>query len=170
MRHPLQELPLHQFLPAMQDSKHLRNNKRPLSPGGTAIISPAKRRNLAGQDMFSPERTFKSPPSSLRNTASASRFTDVLVGPQSPARILDFGLPKHLPGDPEKRPFSEFPVDDDVDLTPTRRQPSSSRLAPSPELKPHGIRTRRTEPDDVFNDAPLCRPNMSLTMLLYSHS
>jgi len=159
MRRPLEELPLYQFLPAVQDSKHSRNNKRPLSPGGAALLSPAKRRNLAGQDMFSPERTFQSPPSSMRSTALASRFSDVLFGPQSPARVLNFGLPKHFPGDPEKRPVSEIPVND-VDLTPARRQPSSSRLAPSPELKPHGIRTRRTDADDVFSDAPLCRPNI----------
>jgi len=160
MRRPLEELPLHQFLIAVQDSKHSRNNKRPLSPGGTAILSPAKRRNLAGQDMFSPERTFQSPSSSMRTTALASRFSDVLFGPQSPARILNFGLPKHFPGDPEKRPVSEIPVNNDVDLTPTRRQPSSSRLAPSPELKPQSIRTRRTGADDVFSDDPFCRPNI----------
>ena len=155
MRRPLQELPLYQFLPAVQDDMHGRNNKRPLSPGGTAIISPVKRRNLAGQDMFSPERTLKSPrPSSLKSIASGSKFSDLLTGPHSPARILDFGLPKHLAGDPEKRPVS---VDDDVDLTPTRRHPSSSRLAPSPELKPRDTRTRGTETNDVFSNPPVCR-------------
>ena len=53
MRRPLQDLPLLQFLPAMQDGILARNNKRPLSPGGAVIITPAKRRNLAGQDMLS---------------------------------------------------------------------------------------------------------------------
>lgn len=44
--------------------------------------------------------------------ASPARFSDVLVGPASPARILDFGLPKTHGGEPVKRPFStqtQFP-------------------------------------------------------------
>ena len=51
--------------------------------------------------------------------------------------------------------------DIDVDLTPTQRLPSSSRLAPSPDLKPQGSRTRRTEVDDVFIDPTPCRPSPS---------
>ena len=150
-RPPLQELPLHQFLPVAQDNKQhqVRMNKRPLSPGATPVISPAKRRNLAAQDVFPPEATFRN------SFTSPARFRQVLAGPASPAKVLDFGLPKHLVGDPEKRLLAEH-------VTPTRPQPSSSRLAPSPELKPQVVRpTRHDAVADVFFDSPIARPQSS---------
>lgn len=131
-RLPLQELPLHQYLPAVPDNKQIRTNKRPLSPGGTAFISPAKRRNLTAQDIFSSERTFESTSTSLRKSVtSPTRFSNILLGSGSPARILDFGLPTHLAGDPEKCSLADTRP---ADATP-RQKSSTSQLAPSPELK-----------------------------------
>ncbi|KAF9534750.1 hypothetical protein CPB83DRAFT_888721 [Crepidotus variabilis] len=157
-RKPLQELPLDKFLLAVHDSsgtKQSRTNKRPLSPGDISVVSPAKRRNLAAQGVFPSEIPFKSPPSSLRKSfASPARFTDVLAGPESPARVLNFGTPKHLTGDPQKRLATQL----HEQATPTQQQPSSSRLAASPELKPRLARSTRQDyhipsPDDVFSDS-----------------
>ena len=148
-RSPLQELPLHQYLPAVPDNKQIRTNKRPLSPGGTAFISPAKRRNLTVQDIFSSERTFESTSTLLRKSvASPTRFSNILVGSGSPARILDFGRPTHLAGDPEKCSLTDTRP---ADATP-RQKSSSSQLAPSPELKSKLVRSTATRDDDeVFS-------------------
>jgi hypothetical protein len=145
-RLPLQELPLHQYLPAVPDNKQIRTNKRPLSPGGTAFISPAKRRNLTVQDIFASERTFESTSTSLRkNVTSPTRFSNILVGSGSPARILDFGLPTHLAGDPEKSSLADTRP---ADATPRQK----SQLAPSPELKSKLVRSTSTGDDDeVFS-------------------
>ena len=64
---------------------------------------------------------------------SPARFSDVLAGPASPARILDFGLPKKdHGGEPMKRSSLH---------TPTQTQiPSRKILAPSPELNERTFR------------------------------
>lgn len=147
-RSPLQELPLHHYLPAAPDSKQIRTNKRPLSPGETAFISPAKRRNLTVHDIFSSERTFVSTPTSLRKGfTSPTRFSDMLDSSGSPARILDFGRPKHLAGDPEKCSFSS-----DVRPATPHQKYSNSQPPRSPELKHQPVRTASPrDSDDVFS-------------------
>lgn len=102
---PLLELPLERFLPSHPNtpSKSVRSHKRPLSPGSPISYSPTKRRILNSEGIFACEKSCKSLMSSGK--ASPARFSDVLVGPASPARILDFGLPKTHGGEPVKRPF-----------------------------------------------------------------
>ena len=103
---PLQELPLARFLPTHPNtpSKSVRSHKRPLSPGSPNSYSPTKRRILNSEGIFASEKTCKTFMPSGK--ASPARFSDVLVGSASPARILDFGLPKPHGGDPGKRPLS----------------------------------------------------------------
>ena len=62
--------------------------------------------------------------------ASPARFNDVLVGSTSPAKILDFGLPKTHGGESVKRPF------------PTQTQIPSLPLWKTPIPPPH----RRVSP------------------------
>jgi hypothetical protein len=126
---PLRELPLDQFLP---QNPNLRPNKRPLSP---ILYSPAKRRILNEEGIFSPEKTRKSP-ISVRGTPS--RFTGTLSGPSSPARKLDFGTPKHPVKDSGAPNMS----------TPARPASSSNRLAPSPELKSNSQSSRSADETD----------------------
>ena len=102
---PLQELPLERFLPTHTNppSKSVRSHKRPLSPGSPNLYSPTKRRILNSEGILASEKTCKTHMSSGK--ASPARFSDVLVGSASPARILNFGLPKTHGGEPVKRPF-----------------------------------------------------------------
>lgn len=159
-REPLQELPIEQFSLAIHDYsgvKQSRTNKRPLSPGGTPIVTPVKRRNIAAQGIFPSEKTFKSPPSSLRKCfGSPARFSDVLAGPESPARILDFGPAKQLIGDPQKRSALQ---QQHGEVTPSRHRPSNSCLATSPDLKPRSSRSTRhyqlPSPNDAFSEFPM---------------
>ncbi|KAG5648886.1 hypothetical protein DXG03_000235 [Asterophora parasitica] len=109
---PLQELPLDQFLPPNPNLPST-SRKRPLSPGGPGFFSPAKRRIL------NEEGIFKSP---VSGRGTPARFTEVLTGPSSPARKLDFGSPKAT-----RRAA--------VETTPPRVASSSNRLAPSPHVK-----------------------------------
>ena len=135
---PLQELPLERFLPSnpnlppVSPFKSVRPNKRPLSPGGPSLFSPAKRRILNEEGIFSPEKTLKSPMLESRGRAqSPAHFTDVLRGPGSPAKKLDFGLPKnHL--EKSKTPAASMTLD----VTPPRPRSTTSGLAPSPEFIP----------------------------------
>ena len=103
---PLQELPLESFLPTHPNppSKSVRSHKRPLSPGTPNPYSPTKRRILNSEGIFASERTCKTLMS--LGKVSPARFSDVLVGSTSPARILNFGLPKTRGGESAKRPFS----------------------------------------------------------------
>ncbi|KAF9452997.1 hypothetical protein P691DRAFT_620735, partial [Macrolepiota fuliginosa MF-IS2] len=103
---PLQDLPLDQFLHPPSTSKLASSTKRPISPGTPALYSPAKRRILNDEGLFST----KIPLSAATSTASsnkqhikppqhyhptAARFASALAGPESPARKLDFGSPKN---------------------------------------------------------------------------
>ncbi|KAF9464349.1 hypothetical protein BDZ94DRAFT_485135 [Collybia nuda] len=127
---PLQEFPLDLFLPPNPNlPTKSRPNKRPLSPGGPSLFSPAKRRILNGEGIFSPEKTLKSP---ISSRYAAARFADVLSGPASPAKKLDFGVAKHRVESPRSSRLSSTIAS----TTPTRTISSSSRLAPSPELAP----------------------------------
>lgn len=138
---PLQELPLDLFLPPNPNlPTKSRPNKRPLSPGGPNLFSPAKRRILNDEGIFSPEKTFKSP---ISGRYAPARFAEVLGGPASPARKLDFGVAKHRVESPVPSRISA----NIATTTPTRAIPSSSRLAPSPELRPP-----RRQDDDEMED------------------
>src|ERR1700742_1684328 len=100
-RGPLQDLPLEQFLPPDPNIAHTsRPNKRPLeSPGRPSLYSPAKRRILNNEGIFSPEKTMKSPP--FRSTQDyITRFSQVLTSTESPAKRLEFGSPSLIPSDP----------------------------------------------------------------------
>jgi len=140
---PLQDLPLDRFLlsnPNLSASA-IKSNKRPLSPSGPTLFSPAKRRILNEEGIFSPEKSCKGPlPCSKGSLASPVRFHDVLAGPASPARVLDFGSPKSATGDPYKRPPLSAAA---LDASSSRTTSSTQDLAPSPELKPGITRQAR---------------------------
>ncbi|KAA1473474.1 hypothetical protein DENSPDRAFT_839950 [Dentipellis sp. KUC8613] len=99
-RTPLADLPLERFLPAPTDAnipryatspfKQPGSNKRPLSPTGPAPFSPAKRRILEQEGLLSPPKTPL--PSSSRSSGrfAPTYFHDLVKGPDSPARKLDF--------------------------------------------------------------------------------
>jgi hypothetical protein len=129
---PLQELPLESFLSTHPNlpSKSVRNHKRPLSPGSPNPYSPTKRRILTSEGMiFASEKTCKTLTS--LGKVSPARFSDVLVGSASPARILDFGLPKTHGGEPAKRPF---PTQTQIPSLSSRKTPMSSpyrRVSPT---------------------------------------
>jgi len=83
---PLRELPLERFIdvpfrpvPATPRQAH----KRPLSPGTPNLFSPTKRRILAQEGVFSPEKTIKS--------SIAPSYRALVIRDQGPARKLDFG-------------------------------------------------------------------------------
>ncbi|KIK67831.1 hypothetical protein GYMLUDRAFT_795221 [Collybiopsis luxurians FD-317 M1] len=140
---PLGEWPLERFLPSSSKSSGpSRPNKRPLSPGGPSLFSPAKRRILAQEGILSPEKTIKSP---LKGYGVG--FGDLLREPGSPAKKLDFGLPQ-----PEAATSSASTRPS----TPSRAVLSRS-LAPSPELvsKASAKSTpRRTFDNDDFFATP----------------
>ncbi|KAF8913751.1 hypothetical protein CPB84DRAFT_4529 [Gymnopilus junonius] len=146
---PLQELPLEHFLQPLNpnvpvSSKQTIGNKRQLSPGRPSLFSPTKRRILNDEGIHLPEKTIKAP---LPSSRTASMTPSVrLSHPDSPARVLHFGLPKNLQGDPQKRPVHKgLAVDMAFIHEPSS---SSSRLVSSPELKPKTtprISTRRSQ-------------------------
>ncbi|GLB34004.1 hypothetical protein LshimejAT787_0108880 [Lyophyllum shimeji] len=153
-RGPLLELPLELFLPANPNlPNRTTSHKRPLSPGGPSLFSPAKRRILNEEGIFSPAKSVKSP-LPARGTPAA-RFSQVLTGPCSPAKRLDFGSPKHLsasPAAPRQLP---------ADATPQRTLASSSRLAPSPELKPGAPSSSNQSSEDREIDDYFSQPSSS---------
>jgi len=157
---PLQELPLDRFLLSNPNLSAIKSNKRPLSPSDPTLFSPAKRRILNEEGIFSPEKSWKGPPPCSKGSlASPARFHDILAGPASPARFLDFGSPRNVTGDPQKRlPLSAAALD----ASSSRTTSSTQDLAPSPELKPRITRQARglhpTYPlehgDNLFDDDP----------------
>lgn len=120
-----------------------RPNKRPLSPEGPNLFSPAKRRILTQEGIFSPDKTMKS---SLRGRSSPGGSFADLLQTGSPAKRLDYGRPpksssSELPTlsnpvrsqAPSPEVFSKMAsnstprrniVDDDFFATPERLQPS----------------------------------------------
>ena len=153
---PLMPLPLDQFLlPA-------RPSKRPHSPGGPTPFSPAKRRILNDEGLFAPTKT---PLPRNAAFATASRFSHVLAGPASPARVLDFGLPRNYGGDPEKRPAAAAGPQPGGTSTGHRSTSSRSGLAPSPEIKPRDVPRSASAPRDVdpFDFDALPSPSNSPT-------
>lgn len=144
---PLQELPLDRFLAAsdfsLSHSTPFKSkcNKRPLSPGGPNLFSPAKRRILDEEGIFSPDRTVKSP-------------ITALLGSGSPAKRLDFGLPKD-------HAAAHAGSDIAGDVTPTRPQPPTGRLLPS-SVAGHCLGNTQ-EIDDYFSPRPtLSCPTLAL--------
>ncbi|KAF8812282.1 hypothetical protein BYT27DRAFT_7251840 [Phlegmacium glaucopus] len=162
---PLQELPLERFLSAHPNllSKSVRSHKRQLSPGSPNPYSPTKRRILNSEGVFAPEKTCKTPMS--LGKASPTRFGDVLASSASPARILNFGLPKNRRGEPTKRSFMPIPTQTQIpSLSPrktltTSRPVSSSAYHSSSEL-PAGTEesstssTRPAVPIDIPRNLP----------------
>ncbi|KXN89561.1 hypothetical protein AN958_05428 [Leucoagaricus sp. SymC.cos] len=163
-RGPLQELPLEQFLqpPTMSStsSKLGTGTKRPVSPGTPALNSPAKRRILNEEGLFTAKSplsatvTASAAPSSSKQPIRASphfhhqhqqsstRFADALVGPDSPACKLDFGTPKNAVG--AKTPL---------------RQSAEEKLTSSPEIK-LGSRSHlsREADEDYFSISSQSQP------------
>lgn len=86
---PLRDLPLERFVdlpfPSVPATPR-RAHKRPLSPGTPNLFSPTKKRILAQEGIFSPEKTVKS---SIVPSDHALIAHDFLR--YSPARKLDFG-------------------------------------------------------------------------------
>lgn len=177
---PLQDLPLERFLLPDTNvpntpSKHLRSTKRPLSPGTPVLYSPAKRRILNEEGIFSPKRTPRSPASSSSRGRFAPEYFDALLkGPDSPAKKLDFGTPKSatpsfLASAPSTQSTRSTSVDrddrDDITSTPRRFALSARKLAPSPELvSKHGnlsSRMSRTSSmmDEDDTDSDYFRPD-----------
>ncbi|KAJ3575806.1 hypothetical protein NP233_g840 [Leucocoprinus birnbaumii] len=170
-RAPLQDMPLEQFLlpPTTSSSSKLgTSTKRPVSPGTPVLYSPAKRRILNEEGLSAA----KSPLSAIASTASATlshntpqhhhpnhqhntaRFADALMGPDSPARKLDFGTPKNAAGN----------------KTPLRQ--SEEKLMPTPETKGARSRFRSREMDvDCFTMSSISQsPSQSLHPQVRSHS
>lgn len=86
---PLRDLPLERFIDVPFTpipTTPRRTHKRPLSPGTPNLFSPTKKRILAQEGVFSPEKTIKS---SFVPSDRGPVVHDVLMG--SPARKLDFG-------------------------------------------------------------------------------
>jgi len=130
---PLRDLPLERFIDVPFPLIHTtprRTHKRPLSPGTPNLFSPTKRRILAQEGVFSPEKTVKS---SIVPSHRALVVRDVLS--QSPARKLDFGQPP--PNNNKIASTSCLLEDSFMDLTPeytppTRRRDHHHSLLPIP--------------------------------------
>ena len=95
---PLNEIPLEGIVETITPISTPRNTdiiscKRPLSPGEHRLCAPAKRRILAVEGILSPKSS-KPPLSFVNGATSASRIHELLNGPDSPARRLDFGVAK----------------------------------------------------------------------------
>ncbi|KAL1760142.1 hypothetical protein FB107DRAFT_270533 [Schizophyllum commune] len=142
-RAPLREMPLDLFVAQPRPIKtnifgaspSSRPNKRPHSPGDVGMYSPAKRRILEVEGIISPQK-MKSPSSNAKSpfssayrnlySAATAKFADALIGPDSPAKKLDFSM--------------ACEEDEEGRSTTSRsgmRTPKASpaRLAPSPKLK-----------------------------------
>lgn len=129
---PLRELPLEHF---SQESVPVRSNKRPLSPGAPNLFSPAKRRILNQEGIFSPEKSVKSPFSDSGSGRFAPmHFQDLLSGPNSPARKLDFGSPSSAPAAAAALPSSQLFAGFFADPIDTNYTLADSTLHPSPEF------------------------------------
>ncbi|KAL1723416.1 hypothetical protein EV715DRAFT_286284 [Schizophyllum commune] len=177
-RAPLREMPLDLFVaPQPRPTKtnifgaspSSRPNKRPHSPGDVGMYSPAKRRILEVEGIISPQK-MKSPSSAAKSpfssayrnlySAATAKFADALVGPDSPAKKLDFSMA--CEEDEEGRSTSG---------RSGMRTPKASpaRLAPSPKLKLAAPSremklARASSPDDCemtdYFASPGPRPNL----------
>jgi hypothetical protein len=133
-----------------------RPGKRPLSPGVQKLLSPAKRRIVNEQGLLIPEKAESSLPRTSKQS-SPSRFADVLNGPESPAKVLDFGMPR------SRSTHQETIMN--MEMTPRRPMTRSmSRLASNPELNPRQSSSRHIEEitmnDDTFDAHPFITRNI----------
>lgn len=88
---PLRDLPLERFTDVPftpTPTTPRRTNKRPISPGTPNLFSPTKKRILAQEGVFSPEKTIKS---TITSSCRASVIHGALK--RNPAVKLDFGQP-----------------------------------------------------------------------------
>ena len=117
---PLRDLPLERFIDPQSTpvpTTPRRAHKRRLSPGTPNLFSPTKRRILAQEGVFSPEKTIKS---FIVPSDRALVIHNVLK--RSPARKLDFG---QLPRPDGKVPLTS-PLLEDCFMEPA---PEPSRSA-----------------------------------------
>ncbi|KAL1675394.1 hypothetical protein EV122DRAFT_281047 [Schizophyllum commune] len=177
-RAPLREIPLDLFVAPQPRSiktnifgasPSSRPNKRPHSPGDVGMYSPAKRRIMEVEGIISPQK-MKSPSSAAKSpfssayrnlySAATAKFADALVGPDSPAKKLDFSMA--CEEDEEGRSTSgrsgmRTPKASPVRLAPS---PKLKLAAPSREMK----LARASSPDDCemtdYFASPGPRPNL----------
>lgn len=107
---PLKDLPLDQFLPVNPNL----SRKRPLSPA-PVLSSPAKRRILSEEGIYSPR--------GRRNA-----FSDVLAGPSSPAKRLDFGSPKQTPSSSRLKNLYDCFTQPSSSFVPSQETPPKTNL------------------------------------------
>lgn len=125
-REPLQELPIDLF-------NHNLPTKRPRSPSPSSLYSPAKRRILTEEGL-------------VRFDKGATHALRTHAWPPSPAKKLNFGVPKSSPS------TRNTPVRADVAM----RSPS---LSPSPKLKSRTRSTRLTS--SPSHDISIPSPTLS---------
>ncbi|KAK0206745.1 hypothetical protein DFS33DRAFT_615980 [Desarmillaria ectypa] len=146
---PLREWPLERFLPAGSNLpptnpfKSNRPHKRAHSPTPTPF-SPTKRRILFGEGIFSLEKTVKSP--LRRRLASPARLTEILQGPGSPAKRLDFGS--------TGRPSSCGPLFPSPESEEAAPSSSHHGLAPSPRLSSSSTQKARAPNTETPHPTP----------------
>jgi hypothetical protein len=136
-RHALCELPLERFLPPnLEWSPFKSSAKRHLSPTAPSLYTPAKRRVLVQDGVFSPEKFLKTSISTHTRPLSTSRVGDSVRGPGSPARKLDFGVPETPAG--KKHDLSVHSLFSLLLLLNATLSSGHNcpLLAPSPELTP----------------------------------
>ncbi|KAF5358973.1 hypothetical protein D9758_004782 [Tetrapyrgos nigripes] len=139
-RPPLRDLPLDRFItnPNLPQPSFARPSKRPRSPDRPSQFSPTKRRILADEGVFSPDKTVKSP---FRGRPIATPVSLYGVITRSAAKKLDSGAAKN----------SESSGAISRAATPARN------LAPSPELSSSAIPSAKSTPrrevigDDYFS-------------------
>ncbi|EMD40917.1 hypothetical protein CERSUDRAFT_91670 [Gelatoporia subvermispora B] len=160
MRHlgPLLELPLEQFLldPHIVATSSARtSNKRPHSPGNPSQYSPAKRRILHDEGIFTATKTTKTPLLSESGRFAPSHFNRLLSGPGSPARKLEFGMSSKRRLDEGERHDAGRKAHDSIPDASVLL--SSTKLAPSPKLvtrrsvKPSSTSSNTHEPGmDIY--------------------
>ncbi|KAI0065919.1 hypothetical protein BV25DRAFT_1913343 [Artomyces pyxidatus] len=169
LRQPLQDLPLEPFLAPANISnpniprpaspfKHPGSAyKRPLSPSfSSTLFSPAKRRILAQEGLISPPPA-KSPLAASESGLTTPRFApayfhELIQGPDSPKRRLDFGSKLGESSSSE----SAGPA------TPPPAQPSSSRRMTRSTTSPPPKRVRASprlasSPSDKASPSPSSR-------------
>ncbi|OBZ76159.1 hypothetical protein A0H81_03946 [Grifola frondosa] len=140
IRHTLQDLPLERYLPPdinvpLSPSKHRRPSKRPLSPGAPILYSPTKRRILADEMIYASAKAVKTPfASSAHGRFAPAYFNELLRGPGSPAKKLDFGPPKASIDASSPAVFHPISKDASRDASPSRNTSAPAKLAPSPEF------------------------------------
>ena len=160
---PLRDLPLERFVDvpfASVPTTPRRTHKRPLSPGTPNLFSPTKRRILAQEGVFSPEKTIKS---SIAPSDRALVIHDVLR--QSPAVKLDFGH------SPRNKVASTSHLSQEL-TRPSRRHDhrhlslpipnaSSSRLLSIPSLSSNPLTNIHYPGFDVWVDCDLSLSSLS---------